>query len=58
MVFSETHIDIFNVKSGEWVQTLNVKKAKPLDSHGSLVTCLINELPNVIQLANCNQRKH
>lgn len=58
MVFSETHLDFFNVNTGEWVQTLNVKRAKPLDSKGFLVNCLVNELPNVIQLGNSHQRKY
>ncbi|XP_044731318.1 serine/threonine-protein kinase Genghis Khan isoform X2 [Chrysoperla carnea] len=55
LVFSETHLDFFNVNTGEWVQTLNVKRAKPLDSKGFLVNCLVNELPNVIQLGNSHQ---
>lgn len=25
-VYSETHVDIFDVATGEWLQTLNIKK--------------------------------
>jgi serine/threonine-protein kinase MRCK len=57
LVYSETHVDVFNCASGEWVQTINVKKAKPLNSTGTLSMCIINDMPHIIYLSNVHQRK-
>ncbi|KAJ8679289.1 hypothetical protein QAD02_015076 [Eretmocerus hayati] len=57
LVYSDTHIDVFDCQSGGWLQTLNVKKAKPLNSSGSLTTCIINDMPHVIYLSNLHQRE-
>ncbi|XP_035872130.1 serine/threonine-protein kinase MRCK alpha isoform X1 [Phyllostomus discolor] len=35
-VYSENAVDIFDVNSMEWIQTLPLKKARPLNSEGSL----------------------
>nr|CAD7392372.1 unnamed protein product [Timema cristinae] len=56
LVYSETHIDVFNSVSGDWVQTINVKKSKPLNSAGTLSICVINDMPHIIYLANIHQR--
>lgn len=58
VVYSETHIDIFNCATGEWVQTLNIKKAKPLNDSGSLSLCILNDLTHLLYLSNIHQRKH
>lgn len=58
LIYSDTHIDIFDSQSGDWLQTLNVKKAKPLNVSGSLTTCIINDMPHVIYLSNLHQRKY
>ncbi|XP_025830500.1 serine/threonine-protein kinase Genghis Khan isoform X3 [Agrilus planipennis] len=55
IVYSETHIDVFNCLSGEWVQTLNVKKAKPLNNTGSLSICVIHDLSHLLYLSNIHQ---
>ncbi|XP_063233759.1 serine/threonine-protein kinase Genghis Khan [Bacillus rossius redtenbacheri] len=55
LIYSETHVDVFHSLSGEWVQTINVKKAKPLNTSGSLSICLINDLPHIIYLSNIHQ---
>jgi hypothetical protein len=57
LVYSETHVDVFNCASGEWVQTINVKRAKPLNSTGTLSMCVINDMPHIIYLSNVHQRK-
>ncbi|XP_014233226.1 serine/threonine-protein kinase Genghis Khan isoform X1 [Trichogramma pretiosum] len=57
MVYSDTHIDVFDCQSGDWLQTLNVKKAKPLNPSGSLTSCVINDMPHVIYLGNIRQRE-
>lgn len=58
LVYSETHIDLFDCNSGDWLQTLNVKRARPLNTSGSLTSCIINDMPYVIYLSNLRQRKY
>jgi hypothetical protein len=48
LCFSERGIDVFHVKTGEWIQILQFSKTKPLDKTGSL--CLCNESPDSIRL--------
>lgn len=55
VVYSETHIDVFNCATGEWVQTLNIKRAKPLNDSGSLTLCVLHELPHLLYLSNVHQ---
>ncbi|XP_034934095.1 serine/threonine-protein kinase Genghis Khan isoform X2 [Chelonus insularis] len=57
LVYSETHIDVFDCSTGDWLQTLNVKRARPLNYSGSLTTCIINDMPYVIYLSNLHQRE-
>jgi serine/threonine-protein kinase MRCK len=58
LVYSETHIDVFDCTSGDWLQTLNVKRARPLNISGSLTSCIINDMPYIIYLSNLHQRKY
>ncbi|KAG7206781.1 hypothetical protein KM043_000694 [Ampulex compressa] len=55
LVYSETHIDVFDCTTGDWLQTLNVKRARPLNFSGSLTSCIINDMPHVIYLSNLHQ---
>jgi hypothetical protein len=48
LCFSERGIDVFHVKTGDWIQILQFSKTKPLDKSGSL--CLCNESPDSIRL--------
>ncbi|XP_046836428.1 serine/threonine-protein kinase Genghis Khan isoform X2 [Vespa crabro] len=57
LVYSETHIDVFDCTTGDWLQTLNVKRAQPLNISGSLTSCIINDMPHVIYLSNLHQRE-
>ncbi|KAL0810346.1 hypothetical protein ABMA28_010498 [Loxostege sticticalis] len=34
MIFTTTHVDIYDIESGEWVQTINIPNARPLDECG------------------------
>ncbi|KAH0545683.1 serine/threonine-protein kinase Genghis Khan isoform X2 [Cotesia glomerata] len=57
LIYSETHVDVFDCTTGDWLQTLNVKRARPLNISGSLTTSLINDMPYVIHLSNLHQRE-
>ncbi|RXG67109.1 Serine/threonine-protein kinase Genghis Khan, partial [Armadillidium vulgare] len=52
LVYSETHIDVFEVSSGEWIQTINLKRTKPLNTTGDLNMVMISDLPHVAYLRN------
>ncbi|KAM3968676.1 serine/threonine-protein kinase gek [Aphomia sociella] len=39
LIFTATHIDIYDIESGEWVQTINIPNARPLDECGWVVLC-------------------
>jgi len=36
LTFSSTHIDVFDLSSTQWVQTINLKATRPLQTHGDL----------------------
>lgn len=57
LVFSETHIDVFNCQTSEWVQSIGLKKPKPLNLQGNLVLCILNDAPCVIYMASVHTRK-
>lgn len=57
LVFSETHVDVFNIESGEWVQSIGLKKARPLSNDGTLSLTMMNESPYVVYLSNMMQSK-
>uniref|UniRef100_A0A1I7ZCN9 CRIB domain-containing protein n=1 Tax=Steinernema glaseri TaxID=37863 RepID=A0A1I7ZCN9_9BILA len=50
-VFSEMQIDIFNVRSSEWIQTINLKKAQPLSLSPNLLLCMVNDAPYMVLLS-------
>ncbi|XP_076060516.1 serine/threonine-protein kinase gek isoform X4 [Oratosquilla oratoria] len=52
LVYSETHIDVFEVISGDWIQTINLKRTKPLMRNGTLNMVMISDLPHVAYLRN------
>jgi serine/threonine-protein kinase MRCK len=57
LVFSETHLDVFNIETGEWVQSIGLKKGRPLCNDGSLCLTMMNESPYVVYLSNMLQSK-
>lgn len=52
LVFSETHLDIFNTQTADWVQSIGLKRSRPLSNHGNVAVTNINDSPMVIYLAN------
>ncbi|XP_072933847.1 serine/threonine-protein kinase Genghis Khan [Epargyreus clarus] len=34
LIFTTSHVDIYDIESGEWVQTINLPNARPLDENG------------------------
>lgn len=55
MVYSETHIDVIECKTGNWIQTINVKKCKPLNESGVLSLCVLNDQHHLVYLSNKNE---
>ncbi|XP_022241493.1 serine/threonine-protein kinase MRCK alpha-like isoform X2 [Limulus polyphemus] len=55
-VYSDTHIDVFEVSSSEWVQTINIRKTKPLSRTGELSITWATDLPHLIYLHNVQHR--
>ncbi|CAL4060084.1 unnamed protein product, partial [Meganyctiphanes norvegica] len=55
LVYSDIHIDVFDVISGEWVQTINLKRTKPLMRTGYLNMVMISDLPHVAYLRNLHK---
>jgi serine/threonine-protein kinase MRCK len=52
LVYSDTHLDVFNIETSEWVQSIGLKKARPLCNDGSLSLMMMNESPYVVYLSN------
>lgn len=52
LVYSDTHLDIFNIDSGDWVQSIGLKKSRPLCNDGSLTLMMLNDSPYVVFLSN------
>ncbi|EAA00280.5 AGAP012090-PA, partial [Anopheles gambiae str. PEST] len=57
LVYSETHLDIFNTQTAEWVQSIGLKRSRPLMNNGSLTLTYINDGVNVVYLANMHTRE-
>ncbi|EDW72069.1 uncharacterized protein Dwil_GK10639 [Drosophila willistoni] len=56
LVFSDTHLDIFNTQTAEWVQSIGLKQALPLNNLGNVVLTSINDTPIVVYLANIHTK--
>lgn len=52
LVFSETHLDIFDTQTEEWIQSIGLKRTKPLTINGCISLSFINDVPVIIYLAN------
>jgi len=57
LVFSETHLDIFNTQTSEWVQSIGIKQSLPLNNVGNVVLTSINDTPLIVYLANIHTSK-
>ncbi|KAJ1349050.1 hypothetical protein KIN20_004491 [Parelaphostrongylus tenuis] len=51
-VYSENQVDVFDVRSAEWVQTINLRTATPLTPDGLLSLCIVNDAPFVVMLCD------
>uniref|UniRef100_A0A336K750 non-specific serine/threonine protein kinase n=1 Tax=Culicoides sonorensis TaxID=179676 RepID=A0A336K750_CULSO len=57
LVFSETHLDVFNTQTAEWVQSIGLKRSRPLSLNGNLALIHLNESPEIVYLANMHTRE-
>merc|ERR1719486_972384 len=55
LVYSDTHIDVFDAAAGEWCQTINIRKTRPLLKSGSLNLSLLQEMPHITYLSNIHK---
>ena len=55
LVYSDTHIDVFDAAAGEWCQTINIRKTRPLLKSGSLNLSLLQEMPHITYLSNIHR---
>lgn len=52
LVFTETQVDVFDCSSADWVQTMNVRRARPLCRSGVLALACLPDLPHLIYLSS------
>ena len=57
LVYSETQLDVFEANSGDWVQTLNVRRARPLGRSGRLCLAFVSDLPHVVYLSHLHRQQ-
>jgi hypothetical protein len=50
--FSEHQICVFNVHTAEWVQTINLRLARPLHRSGLFILCQVLDLPHLLVLGS------
>lgn len=43
---------MFNTQTAEWVQSIGLKRSRPLNNQGNISMTFVNESPLVIYLAN------
>ena len=55
LVYSDTHIDVFDAAAGEWCQTINIRKTRPLNKCGLLNLSVLQELPHLTYLSNIHK---
>merc|ERR1719282_1204076 len=55
LVYSDTHLDVFDAAAGEWCQTINIRKTRPLLKSGSLNLSLLQEMPHITYLSNIHK---
>ncbi|CRL04166.1 CLUMA_CG017277, isoform A [Clunio marinus] len=54
LVYSDTHLDVFDIKTADWIQSIGLKKPRPLSNDGNLSLMMMNESPYVVYLSNMN----
>ena len=58
LVYSDTHIDVFDTNTGDWVQTINIRKTRPLIKTGALNLSMLQELPHITYLCSYQGTLH
>lgn len=48
--FSDQQICVFNIHTAEWVQTINLRLAQPLNRSGLILLCQVLDLPHLVIL--------
>ncbi|XP_070140917.1 serine/threonine-protein kinase Genghis Khan isoform X1 [Drosophila kikkawai] len=56
LVFSDTHLDIFNTQTAEWVQSIGLKQSLPLNNLGNVVLSSVNDTPLIVYLSNIHTK--
>lgn len=54
-LYSENQIDVFNVTNSEWAQTINLKRARPLNDNGLFSICMVADMPYLVLLSSIVQ---
>ena len=57
LVYSDTHVDVFDCTTGDWLQTINLKKSRPLSRNGGVSVAFVMDLPHVVYLSNITRGK-
>jgi len=55
LIYNETHVDVVDCFTGDWVQTLNLKRSRPLNQNGLLTASFAAEQPYIVYLRNINK---
>lgn len=55
LIYTETHIDVVDCYTGDWVQTLNLKRSRPLSHNGLVSASFATEQPYIVYLRNINK---
>jgi serine/threonine-protein kinase MRCK len=55
LVYSETHIDVFDTDTGDWVQSINIRRTRPLLKTGQLNLSMLQEMPHLTFLSNIHK---
>ena len=50
LVFSENAVDVFEPSSMEWVQSIPLKKVRPLSANGSISLAMSMEPPKLVHM--------
>ena len=50
LCYSEEAIYVFNCQSSEWVQTICIKKPRPLSHNGSLSLAFVADVPRLVYI--------
>ncbi len=58
VLYAENHVNIMEASTGEWIQTLNLKRTKPLDTSAVLNLTYVRDDPHVVYFQNLLLRQY